>query len=358
MSIINPYTPYKIIYHYDNWLKLRDWYYAISVGDDSVKLPIPIVVSIDPANVCNCKCLDCNADFILNKNHQCMLSPEYLDELADFLKEWGVKTACLGGGGEALCNPYTGKFIERLKNNGVGVGLVSNGTLLNRVPELVLMDWLGVSVDSGTSKTWGLVHGASQKLFMAVLDNMECLIKNGLNVTYKYLLRPENINEVYLAAKVASDIGCKFLHIRPMSPPWFEKDKRNLFTNDDIISVNEQIETAKIDFKDVQIIGVFNKVNSKWQIEHPFKTCFAIFATCVFMADNKVVLCCDHRGNKKFEVGPFKNPIEILDFWGSKKHLAMQCNNCFRSCSRCTFKILNCALCDIVDGNELMENFI
>jgi MoaA/NifB/PqqE/SkfB family radical SAM enzyme len=117
-------------------------------------LPAPITVSIDPANVCNAKCLYCNADFILNKNRGEMLSPKYLIQLAEFLHIWGVKGACLGGGGEALCNPYTGAFIKDLKEiYNIGVGIVSNGILIDKHPELEYLDWIGVSVDAATPET-------------------------------------------------------------------------------------------------------------------------------------------------------------------------------------------------------------
>ena len=40
-------------------------------------------------------------------------------------------------------------------------------------------------------------------------------------VSYKYLLYDrDNIGEMYMAAKLAKEIGCKNIHFRPAGTPW------------------------------------------------------------------------------------------------------------------------------------------
>jgi wyosine [tRNA(Phe)-imidazoG37] synthetase (radical SAM superfamily) len=322
-------------------------------------LPAPITVSIDPANVCNAKCLYCNADFILNKNRGEMLSPKYLIQLAEFLHIWGVKGACLGGGGEALCNPYTGAFIKDLKEiYNIGVGIVSNGILIDKHPELEYLDWIGVSVDAATPETWGLVHGTKPDIFLKVMYNMKQLVKKGVHVTYKYLVRPEAVYEVYDAVIKAREIGVMNFHIRPGANPWFKDTKKEFFTDDDVKSVKEQLTAAKADLPEMNIIGVFNKVGSHWQVEHPFKTCHAVLATCVFQANKKVGFCCDNRGNPTFEIGPYDNPTELLNFWGSKEHYKLINDICVNSCTRCTFSIFNQYFEQAILKDGFMLNFI
>lgn len=358
--MLKPYNPSKIFCHHQTWCNLAKW--ATSMGmleETPSQLPTPITISVDPANVCNCKCLYCNSDFLLSQKKQCMLSKQYLKELAQFLSNWGVRGACLGGGGESLCNPHTGTFVADLKTLNIGVGMVSNGILLNKFPELKLMDWLGISVDAATDKTWGVIHGVKPQLFTNVLNGMQSLINAGLNVTYKYLIRPENYNEVYDAVRVASSIGCKNFHIRPCADPWFHQKKTNMFTEQHVESVNEQLSRAKQDFPMVNVVGIFNKLGEKqWEIIHPFKKCWGIFATCVFQANGKIGFCCDNRGNPHFEIGPFDHPNELLKFWGSYEHLDMQCGKCFKSCPRCTFKVFNEYFEKCVLNDDFMLDFI
>ena len=47
-------------------------------------LPAPGLVTIDPTNICNLKCIWCNADYIQKKNPK-QLSSEALNQISDFL---------------------------------------------------------------------------------------------------------------------------------------------------------------------------------------------------------------------------------------------------------------------------------
>jgi len=354
--VLSPYSPEKILCHHTTWLQVKDWYETSQKNQwIRFELPPPITVSVDLANKCNMRCIGCNADFLLKKERQCMLDKDFLDELADVLGSWNVKGVCLGGGGESTLNPNLSFFIDRLTQNHVGAGLISNGLLLHK-HDLNKLKWLGVSMDAGTADVWGLVHGVKPELFDRVLDNIRNLTKNGLDITYKYLIRPENVNDVYEAVKKADELGCSAFHIRPMAIPWFEK-KRAIFIEEDVKKVNEQLEKAKSDFK-IKIIGVFNKVGQQWEIVHPFKKCWAIYITCVFMANKKVSFCCDRRGDKTVEIGPLEHPKEILNFWGSKKHFELQKKICLRQCSRCTFGYFNYAFENCVLEDNVFLDFI
>jgi len=358
MSFVNPYNPIKVLAHHKTWRDVSQWLQDIQNDFEHAWLPPPITVSVDPSNLCNCKCLYCNAEFVLNKHRGEMLSYEYLMALASFFSNWEIRGVCLGGGGEALCNPHTGKFIEELHNYDIGVGIVSNGILIDKHPELEYLDWIGVSVDAATMKTWGLVHGAKPDLFLRVMHNMEKLVKKGVHVTYKYLVRPEAVHEVYDAIIVARGMGITNFHIRPGANPWFEDVHKEFFTDEDVKSVHEQLALAKENFPEMNIIGVFNKVGSHWQVEHPFNTCHAVLATCVFQANKKIGFCCDNRGNPDLEIGPYDDPEKVLEFWGSKAHYDLVCSTCVGSCSRCTFSVFNQYFEQAVLDDGFMLDFI
>lgn len=91
-----------------------------------------------------------------------MMSRDTLMALADFLPNWqgspewprGVEAICIAGGGEPLLHPDIGAFIERVIGHGIEVGVVTNGTAIDRLLEpLSMCTWVGVSVDAGTAAT-------------------------------------------------------------------------------------------------------------------------------------------------------------------------------------------------------------
>jgi MoaA/NifB/PqqE/SkfB family radical SAM enzyme len=265
----------------------------------------------------------------------------------------------LGGGGESTLNPSLNDFIQALYENNIAKGIVTNGIAIKEHRHLKHMDWVGVSVDAGDKEVWSKVHGVKPELFQQVLDNMKYLVDQQVDVTYKYLVRPENVGSVYCAIRHAADIGCAAFHIRPMATPWFD-DIQPIFTERDIELVNEQLHRARKAFgKHIDIVGVFNKLDSQWRVAHPFEKCWAIFATCVFQANKKVGLCCDLRGCQTVEVGPFDNPEDFINnFWGSDKHKKIQEQVDVNKCSRCTFSMLNQYFEQAIIQDRLMPYFI
>ena len=356
--MIHPFNPKKIFCHYDKWLSIKRWLEDIRLGDESAWLPAPITVTVDPSYACNCNCLHCNADFVRTRSDQ-MMSREYLDSLYKMMWEWDVRGVVIAGGGEPLCNPHIGIFVDNLKFAYMHTGLITNGILLGDYPGLQNLDWLGVSVDAATSETWMRVHGNGGDHFNEIISSMHNLINSGVHVTYKYLVREENVNEVYDAVRLASTIGCKNFHIRPVAAPWWSESKDMGFSASEIDNVRAQIAKGKIEFPDMQIADAFEKVDFRWNPVHNFLKCIAIFTTCIFMPDGKVGFCCDRRGDTDVEIGPLKSPEDLLPFWGSKEHAAMQDRVCIGKCeSKCTQSILNEFFEKGVMEDGLMLDFI
>jgi sulfatase maturation enzyme AslB (radical SAM superfamily) len=360
----NPFNSNKLFKHIDRWKEIRR-------GNNT---PSPVLVTIDPINICNLNChYWCNADFILNKNNS-RISNKSLDEIAKFLPRWNthfnynqVKEVCIAGGGESLLHNYIGQFIFQLIDNGVGVGVVTNGTEINRhLDALAECTWVGVSVDAGTPE---LFFRLKQKdYFNKVIKNMESLINysqskktklssigQGSGVSYKYLLHPENVEDIYNAAKIAKEIGCKNFHIRPAGIPW---DKLNngesIFTYSHVQEFGEQLERARqLEDKNFGVFGITHKFDGDLRKSNDFNRCYALFMTAVFMPPTSsgdkfnLGLCCDRRGDSELTIG-VKNTDEIIDFWGSQKHWEMFDKINVKKCPRCTYQ----------PHNQLYENAI
>ena len=122
----NPFNSYKLLAHVAQWMLIKR----------GKPIPAPVLITVDPVNVCNFNCVWCNAEYIRNMRKS-TISKEALFRLADFLPRWGqdsdvwpagVQAICVAGGGEPLLNPATAPFIDRVINNGVEVGVVTNGS--------------------------------------------------------------------------------------------------------------------------------------------------------------------------------------------------------------------------------------
>lgn len=371
----NPFNSYKLIAHIETWKNIKR----------GRKIPAPILVTVDPTNRCNLDCQWCNARFIRSKRKR-SLSAKALCDISDFLPKWknasgigpGVQAACIAGGGEPLMNSHTGEFIDRLIHHQIEVGVVTNGLLIDTIIDaLAQSTWVGVSVDAGSEKTFQAYKGREKGQFNRIIDNISLLIDYAkrhhtrlgqphpaYGVSYKYLLYEDNIGEMFQAAKLAKEIGCKNIHFRPAGTAWDDlgTEREIQFSPAQIELFNEQIALAMaLDDDSFGVYGVTHKFNNQFQRSNCFENCHAIFMTAVFeppsgnvdeaLEDSFILgLCCDRRGDAKLELGTNIIDVnQISKLWGSRRHWSIfDAIEVQKECPRCTYQ----------PHNEIYENVI
>lgn len=354
----NPFNSYKLLTHVERWKLIRR----------GSKIPPPILVTIDPSNICNLKCEWCNSSYLMSKQKN-MLTEKNIREIADFLSNWQdgdyrVNAVCIAGGGEPLTNKNTSLLIDLLVDRGISVGVVTNGYYIDKfLDSLSKCTWVGVSIDAGKSKTFNKLKGLPEDddKFYKILDNIKLLVdyseKNkrllskkhpAYGVTYKYLLCRENVNEVYDAVKIAKEIGCKNFHLRPTSTPWnllHSKDEI-YFDEKHIKEYKKQIEKSiELDDENFNVYGVTHKFDAQFKRHNKFKDCYAMFMTGVFMPSKEkgkidFGLCCDRRGDDRLLLVSALDNLEIIQQkWGSEDHWKIFDSIDVQSqCPRCTYQ--------------------
>jgi MoaA/NifB/PqqE/SkfB family radical SAM enzyme len=382
----NPFNSYKLLAHVERWKRIKR----------GKAIPAPVTVTVDPTNVCNFNCVWCNAEFI-RKHRRRSLSGNILNSIADFLPVWGsasdvyepgVKTVCVAGGGEPLLNPNTSAFIEKVAHNGVEVGVVTNGSRIDgAVDALSHCTWVGVSVDAGTAETFDSIKGLDpmQNNFGQIIDNMSILVdyskrhqsmlglnRPGYGVSYKYLLYKENIGEIFEAAKLAKEVGCKNIHFRPAGTPWDKigTDEEIHFTPEEIQLFNQQMtRVLELDDANFNVYGVTHKFNEQFNTCNTFDKCYSIFMTSVIEppadkdADKDAFvmgLCCDRRGDTKLELLSDETDVRQIDkAWGGKRHWAIHDRiNVARECPRCTYQPHNQIYEQVILNDSMTYKFI
>lgn len=382
----NPFNSYKLLVHVDRWRSIRR----------GRSIPAPVLITVDPTNVCNFNCAWCNAEYI-RKHRNLRLTRETLNNLAEFLPRWGaggpkdgvgVKAICVAGGGEPLLNPDTGEFVDRVVANGVEVGVVTNGSrIADFIDPLSQCTWVGVSVDAGTAKTFNALKGMPEEgnTFGKVIDNMALLADYSrrhntqlgkqhpsYGVNYKFLLYKENIGDVFEATRLAKEIGCKSIHFRPAGTPWDKigTPEEITFSPEEIALFNEQIAMAQeLDDDGFSVFGVTHKFNSQFGISNSFAKCYSLFMAAVISPpsnkeapENSFVmgLCCDRRGDSKLELlSDCQDVDEINKAWGGKKHWAMHDSVDIASeCPRCTYQPHNQIYEQVILNDSMTYKFI
>ena len=377
----NPFNSYKLMAQVYRWSLIKR-------GEP---MPQPALVTVDPINSCNFNCPWCNSAVVKNRGEA--ISKQTLVRLAEFLCEWqgsphwpkGVEAVCIAGGGEPLLHKDIGIFIEHCYKRGIEIGVVTNGYYIDKLLEpLSLCTWVGVSIDAGNEKTFNSLKGLPDNsgAFKKILRNIEKLAEFsqkrktrlgsdslGYGVSYKYLLSNQNVNEVYQAAKIAKEIGCKNFHLRPVGATWFDLSIDRKFIDNELPQklAKEVEKSRELETLDFGVYAVTHKFGDQFERVHQFHLCHAIFMTCVFMpptnANKKdaitVGVCCDRRGDPKSELARDLEDVEkTAELWGSQSHWAIFDRINIEDCPRCTYQPHNQIYEQVIEKDLMTYRFI
>ena len=287
----NVYSPLKIFHH-------KDALDALERGD----LCTPFYIRLKPTNLCNHHCAYCtyginntnNRTYNRNKiNYGDMIPWEKLREIINDMGDMGVKAVTLSGGGEPLTYPYIADAFRMLKDRGIDLSLISNGSLLAGATAEELYDakWIRISFDSPNEEEYLNLRGLHGDAFRRVIFNIENFAQKkakSCTLGINYVISHSNFHRVYEAAKLLKDLGVnniKFSAVIENTPGYHREIK------DRVIS---QIHQAEEDLSDATF-SVINKYEAEWmdkQFEQrAFKICYTCRLVTVIAADQKVYFC-------------------------------------------------------------------
>lgn len=352
---MNPFDGSKVLYHVPTWAQMEKGI-----------IPPPVLVTLDPIHRCNLNCAWCNSNATIEKGGA-KYSERQILRLPTTLSKWGVKAVCIAGGGEPMLHPRLHDLINGLIDNGIEVGIVTNGTMLLKeecIDALGRCRWVGVSVDAGNA--YGYKERKGKELFDLVIGGMEQLrsAHPDLEITYKYLIYPSNILEIPQAVTVAERIGCTYFHARPAGVTWKDittsPDLKSYFDPHEVqLGVNLLNAVSKNKWKKVHVVNTPGKFTRQtWAVAHDFERCYAVGMTCAIMANGTVGLCCDRRGDPRVELCKWEDPGDILAAWGSEQHKKILRNIDLSHCPRCTYAPHNKLYAAFVTRDDTCKDFI
>jgi len=324
-------------------------------GIISGKLLPPVEVNIDPINNCNLYCIWCNSKKIVNRNDRIMMTKEHLLELVEFCADWGVKAICFAGGGEPTLHPDLSLAFERCYELGLESAIITNGLFMNKDQLEKVAEhsrWIGVSVDSDCPEVYKKCKGMDK--FTEVINNMKRLTELGAReVTFKYLIHPDNQNGIYNACKLAKKIGVDCFHTRLISARYLnEKDKF------DYGEINKQLDLChKLDSNDFKVFTIRHKQEGEGNRRIRFNKCRASPLLCMFEADGTTGICIDRKGETETILCRHDNVETVRETWGSSSHKKLLSDiNPEKDCPKCTMNIYH-ELIDAFEQDLFCMNF-
>ena len=222
----------------------------------------------------------------------------------------------------------TSATIGTLNSPAVSISFTTNGTALNEAfveKSLGKSEWIKVSLNAGSSKTYAEIHQTKEKDFHLVVDNLKKAVKfkqdNNISCTIgvQTLLLPENSDEMCELAKLCRDeIGVDYLVVKPYSQHTFSETRQYEGVDySDYIALGEKLNSFNTD----SFNAVFRDNTMKKYIDDSerYSKCNSTpFLWGYVMADGAVYGCSAYLLDERFEYGNL-NDLTFKDIWEGEK---------------------------------------
>ena len=204
----------------------------------------PVSINLDLTSSCNFACPHCVDSGIINTGKQ--LDLETIQQTVDTLREKGLLSIILLGGGEPTLHKDFGEIVRYIKQKGLQLGIVTNGSRLFKVAEIVDLlgneDWLRISIDAATEETFTRSHRPKISLTLKeILKNAQEIKNRNHRITlgYSFLIVWEglvlngqelapNIHEMSEVVRLAGSHSFDYVSFKPCIIRQQESQKESL----------------------------------------------------------------------------------------------------------------------------------
>jgi wyosine [tRNA(Phe)-imidazoG37] synthetase (radical SAM superfamily) len=218
---------------YVSWRKALARTRAIGLPDPPAPARAPISINLDLTTACNHRCDHCIDWEILHTRHR--HDEKTLRRSMRTMAERGLRSVIAIGGGEPTLYPGFTDFVHFLKQLGLHVSIVSNGSRGNKLLELADVlgekDWIRLSLDAGSDELFRAMHRPVKG--SPGLDEIcqwvpRIKARNpSLRIGYSYIIvwrgagregveLLENIHEITMATERARSYGFDFIALKPV----------------------------------------------------------------------------------------------------------------------------------------------
>jgi len=300
-EMAQPISDYKILSFYHE---------AKTLAKDG--MVAPRLVSMWLSNCCNLKCSGCWW-MAAHKASADRADAELVKKLVDELVSLGTESIEFSGGGESTLHPDFCSMAKYVKSKGVSVGVLTNGTVLNKGYleksdcQIGTFSYIRTSLDYSNPKSY--LAGKGVDLFETVVGNAKSLIDmRGIElcpkIGFKFLLNTKNISEMADMVSLSESVGVDYAQFK------FEHSSGNMVDDRQTRYADMQVRALRKK-ADIPVYGILKRapcnVRCFMSPIHAVVDCFGNVYTCCHFSDERGLI-----GNA-FEEG-------FVNLWFSEKH--------------------------------------
>lgn len=286
----------------------------------------PLELEIHPSNLCNKCCRRCIGLTSKSVSKE-MLSKEImfsiLDQAANYHKnEFSIKQIKFSGyTGEPLLNPFTLLAIEKALSLNFKVGIITNGTLLDKNACKILIEatYVFISLDYADEKTFASMTGTKENVYGTIIKNIRQLValrkqkKSNLKINLGFVLQAETYKEVQKMIEVAKNLEVDSVRfkIEPSDVP----AGKTVLAENDLRTIYNRVTELKNKYSNENF-----SILCAPPLKHPtFTRCFAQFALAIIDPKGDIYPCGHYGyGRQRGSFGNIYN-LSLQEIWEKKE---------------------------------------
>jgi len=267
------------------------------------ELIYPIYIAFSPSSLCNHKCEFCVYHY--KKFEPIYFPKEQYFRLVDEWAKLGVKSIFYAGDGEPLLNKGSVEMIEYTRKAGIDIAMNTNGILMTKKTNTVLvdsLDWIRISVNAGTEDSYSKIHGTAKGDFTKVINNIRDLVKqkkernSKIVIGVQCVLLEENKHDMEELAKVLKDAGVDYFAVKPfLKHPWIKYSNE---VKDKQATLKKLMELESLSDDNFQFVMRENNFNPQFG-ERTYKRCLSGRFMIEVDARGDVYSCGPYLADKK-----------------------------------------------------------
>jgi MoaA/NifB/PqqE/SkfB family radical SAM enzyme len=343
MDKFNRFNKYKILIYADRIQKILKG-----------EFPAPVVMHVYLSNRCPFSCTFCIMKDEKRK-YPVMLAKKILFRIVQESIQNDIKLIHFSGGGEPLCHPDIYSAIEMAHKGGIKVAVSTNGYLMTKPDKITLADHIRISLNSGTPEIHQRSFGTTVKYFSQIIRNIKAVVAfrkryhRHVDIGLGFVITPENWLDIYNFCRVASECVVDFVHIRPA---YLKDKKQNEFLKAIVPSALSLAETARGDFKNIDIFCTKEKFDGYWT-PRLYDKCRASPLQAVLTATGAFIICQDVF----IRFGDY-NKDNFWKCWDSEGHRKAIAKVDIVKCPRCVENIHNEIIQEVFMRNKIKSELI
>lgn len=270
------------------------------------------------------------------------MSSDRLIRLCDELASSGVRAVIFIGGGEPLVHASTPDAIARLLDRDVRVGMVTNGTHLDRLgdPALRGLAWTRVSMDAGTQETYDRVRPSrGRSVFPRVVANVANAARAGARVGYSFVAlgptaRTSNVKDIVPATRLAKALGCAYIEFKAQLDPEHHVERWPREHVEELRAcLEEAADEGTPEFTILRSSSLLALLAGRHAQPKPYSWCPSTHIRTL-VTPTGLYTCAYHRGDARHKIGDVTDAT-FGDAWSQADHLrADPSRHCDFHCAR------------------------